>query len=135
MNKVKELFYYWPTMLVVLVILYATMVSHPVGADSLPAIPHIDKLIHAGMMGGLIGALAFDWQRNNRDHRLTSALMWTLFGVVMSFSIFDEIFQGLLSNGRSADPWDFVADCIGAITAVYLAPPVIRQVLSIKAKA
>ena len=133
MNKVKEIFDYWPTMLIVTIILYATMVSHPVGVDNLPHIPHIDKLIHATMMGGLVGAIAFDWQRNNRDERLTPALMWALFGVVMSFSILDELMQGMINSARSADPLDFIADCAGAIVAIYLAPPAIRQVLKIKA--
>lgn len=133
MTKVKEIFYYWPTMVVVTVILYATIVSHPVGVDSLPHIPHIDKLIHATMMGGLLGAIAFDWQRHNPEERITPSMMWALFGVVMSFSILDELMQGTMNMGRSADPLDFIADCLGAIVAVYLAPPAIRQVLKIRA--
>lgn len=133
MNKVKEIFDYWPTMLIVTIILYATVVSHPVGVDQLPTIPHIDKLIHATMMGGLLGAVAFDWQRNNRKERITPSMMWALFGVVLSFSIMDEFAQGVMNIGRSADPWDFIADCTGAIVAVYLAPPAIRQVLKVKA--
>jgi len=56
---------WWPTALVVGVILYATLNSDPVGADRFPAIPHLDKLIHAIMFGGLFSAISFDRRRDD----------------------------------------------------------------------
>ena len=55
---------YWPSMLVSVVILYATLVPDPVGVDDLPSLPHVDKLIHAVMFGGLTGAVAFGFVRS-----------------------------------------------------------------------
>lgn len=127
--KIKELFNYWPTAIVLCVILYGTLMPHPVGEETIPPIPYIDKLIHAVMMGGLLSAFAFDWQRSHPSEKLTPTFMWAVFGCVLSFSIFDEFLQGYLDNGRDADPWDFLADCVGAFVAVYLAPPAIRYCL------
>lgn len=127
----KKIVYYLPTFLVVCVILYGTLSGNPMGDTSLPAIPHIDKIIHAVMMGGLLATFAFDWQRANPDKPLTPSFMWAIFGCILAFSIGDELLQGAIDNGRSGDPFDFLADCIGAAAAVYLAPPVIRSILHI----
>ncbi len=127
----KKIVYYLPTLVVVGVILYATLTSNPMGDTSLPSIPHIDKIIHAVMMGGLLGTFAFDWQRANPDKKLTPSFLWAVFGCVMAFGIADELLQHYIDNGRSGDPYDFLADCIGAAIAVYLAPPVIRYVLHV----
>lgn len=125
----KKLIYFIPTIIVIGVILYATLSSDPLGNSSLPPIPYLDKLIHAVMMGGLLGAFAFDWQRANPDKRLSPSFMWAVFGCVVAFSIADELLQAAADNGRTGDPYDFLADCIGAAVAVYLAPPAIRYVL------
>lgn len=127
----KKIVYYLPTFLVVCVILYGTLSGNPMGNTSLPAIPHIDKIIHAVMMGGLLATFAFDWQRANPDKNLTPSFMWAIFGCILAFSIGDELLQGAIDNGRSGDPFDFLADCIGAAVAVYLAPPVIRGILHV----
>lgn len=128
---VKKIVYYLPTFLVVCVILYGTLSGNPMGNTSLPAIPHIDKIIHAVMMGGLLATFAFDWQRANPDKTLTPSFMWAIFGCILAFSIGDELLQGAIDNGRSGDPFDFLADCMGAAVAVYLAPPVIRGILRV----
>ena len=127
----KKIVCYLPTFVVVCVILYATLTSNPMGDTSLPPIPYIDKIIHAVMMGGLLGTFAFDWQRANPDKRLTPSFLWAVFGCVLAFGIADELLQDYIDNGRSGDPYDFLADCVGAAIAVYLAPPVIRYVLHI----
>lgn len=128
----KKIVYYLPTFIVVCVILYGTLTGNPMGNTSLPAIPHIDKIIHAVMMGGLLATFAFDWQRANPDKVLTPSFLWAVFGCVLAFSIGDELLQGAIDNGRSGDPFDFLADCIGAAVAVYLAPPVIRSILRVR---
>lgn len=128
----KAYLYYIPTAVVVSFIMYATFAAHPALADEVPPIPYVDKYIHAIMMGGLLSAFAFDWQRANPDKRVTPAFVWAVFACVFAFSAFDELFQGLLCNGRSADPYDLIADTVGAIGAAYLAPPAIRRVLKIK---
>ena len=67
MNRfITFLRHYWPTLIVVGVILFATLSSDPTGDVSFE-IPHLDKLIHAIMMGGLVGAIAFDYKRAERQ--------------------------------------------------------------------
>lgn len=131
----KFIIRYIPTIIVIGVILYGTLASHPMMADDLPPIPHLDKLIHAVMMGGLLGAIVFDWQRAHRDLRVSKRLLWSVFFGVVLFSIGDECVQGALHNGRASDPFDLVADIVGALCAVYLAPPAVRTVLGISNQA
>lgn len=125
----KKFVYFIPTIIVIGVILYATLSSDPLGNSPLPPIPHLDKLIHAVMMGVLLSVFAFDWQRAYPEESLTTSFLWAVFGCVLAFSIADELLQGALDNGRSGDPYDFLADCIGAAIAVYLAPPIIKSIL------
>ena len=128
----KTLMRYIPTIIVICVILYGTLASHPVMADESPPIPYLDKLIHAVMMGGLLGAFVFDWQRAHRRIHIPISLLWRAWICVAIFSVADEIAQGALKNGRSSDPLDLVADLFGAFCAVYLAPPAVRYVLGLK---
>ena len=53
-------------MIVVAVIAYATIAENPPVPDDMPVIPHIDKLIHAIMFGGLAGAVMFDIRRSGK---------------------------------------------------------------------
>lgn len=131
-HKIKRFFIdFWPTMLVIAVIAYATLNSDPVAPD-MTLLPHMDKLIHAIMMGGLLSAVAFDCQRRDRTHNvLTPKFLWILFICVAALSIGDEYLQKAMENGRSADILDFVADITGALIALFTAPPVIRAVLKV----
>lgn len=122
---------FWPTMLVIAVIAYATLHSDPLSGH-IPLFPHCDKLIHAIMMGGLLSAFAFDWQRRCRSRNvLTPKFLWIIFVCVAILSIGDEILQKAMENGRSADIYDFGADVIGALIARFAAPPAIRAVLKV----
>ncbi len=118
---------WWPTALVVCAILYATLNDDPVGADELPPIPHLDKLIHAVMFGGLFSALCFDYYRSR--HRLATGIMLCFAAASVCAGCLDEIAQTLLENGRSGDPADFAADCVGIAVAWFAAPPAIRRVV------
>lgn len=124
---------YWPSMAVVAFILYATLAAHPVPDNSLPVIPHIDKLIHAIMMGGLTGAIAFDYQRARRGASvLTRRVMLAIALGVLIFSAADEIMQSALTAERSGDPLDLLADAVGILIALPSAPPAIRRLLHIR---
>lgn len=128
-SAMRRLLSYWPTALVLFVILYATWLPHPLPEDDIPPIPHIDKLIHAIMMGGLAAALMFDWYRVDRTHVLTLRRIILFTSVAMAFSVVDEIVQGLLPIGRPSDLVDLLADWGGCIIAAFAAPPAIRAVL------
>ena len=116
--------------MVVAVIIYATWLPHPLPDEDIPAIPHIDKLIHAFMMGGLAAAMMFDWYRMPpHTHKLSARPILLFTAIAMGFSVVDEIVQGLLPIGRPSDPLDLLADWGGCIIAAFAAPPAIRYVL------
>lgn len=136
MRSIKDFIVeFWPSMIVLGVILYATLASNPVDIDDMPQIPHIDKLIHAIMMGGFTGAIAFDITRHapkSRRHTvLTASLMWRIFIGIAIFGMLDELAQATLTDTRGAEVADFVADCAGSVVAVFTAPAAIRKVLKI----
>ncbi len=124
---------FWPTLLVLGFILYATLDSDPISIDEDLWFPNIDKLAHAIMMGGLASAIAFDMQRaDRRPSALSRRTMLTICGCVILFGGCDEIAQGLMNNGRGCELLDFVADAVGCVCAMLLAPPAIRRVLKIR---
>lgn len=116
-------------MIVVAVILYATWIPKPLDPDDIPPIPYFDKLVHAVMMGGFVGALLFDMRRSRRDIVLTSKLVLKVALAVAVFSVVDEVIQGLLPIGRPSDPLDLVADWVGVLLGALLAPPAVNAVL------
>ncbi len=118
---------WWPTMLVLAVIAYATLDSDPVGADNLPPIPHIDKLIHAIMFGGLFSALAFDHYRAGKEMTHRILFIFAIGSLIVGAA--DEWAQSALNTGRSGDVLDLAADAIGIAVAYFTAPPAIRMVL------
>ena len=129
MNRIKIfLSRYWPTLIVIGIILYATLSSNPTGDVSIE-IPHLDKLIHAIMMGGLVGAIAFDYKRAERRRQLTFRFVCTVAVYVMVACIADELAQAYLTDSRSGDILDLLADWAGVWIAVFAAPPAINRVL------
>ena len=129
MKRIKTFFcQYWPTLSVIGLILYATLSSDPTGDVSIE-IPHLDKLIHAIMMGGLVGAIAFDYKRAERQRQLTFRFMSTVAAYVMVACIADELAQAYLTDSRSGDVLDLLADWAGVWVAVFTAPPAVNRVL------
>lgn len=121
---------FWPSALVVVFILYATLSSDPTGDVELMLFPHADKLVHAIMFGGLTGAVAFDLRRSG--HALTRRLMLAVAAGVAVFGALDEFAQALLTEVRSGDEFDWLADLAGIAVAYFTAPPAINRVLSKK---
>lgn len=118
-------------MIVVAVIIYATWIPHPLPDDSLPLIPHIDKLIHAVMFGGFAGAMMFDYYRADHSKRkLGLRRIMTFAAIAGAFGVVDEVMQGLLNIGRPSDPLDLLADWAGIIVAAFTAPPVIVAIFT-----
>ncbi|MDE6278157.1 MAG: hypothetical protein K2M06_08625 [Muribaculaceae bacterium] len=115
------------------VVLYATLWPDPEFADDLPLIPHLDKLIHAVMMGGLFGALVFDTRRlmlrrGNTGPIPVQTLLRFALGLAL-FCVADEILQKELTTTRSAEFLDILADWTGVAIAFFVAPPAVRCVL------
>lgn len=69
-------------------------------------LPMLDKLGHAGMFGVLAALLLF-----------ARATPLVAVAIVAAVGVADEIHQAGVP-GRTSDPWDVVADVVGAIVAV-----------------
>lgn len=125
---------FWPSMIVIGIILYGTLASHPLGDEKLPPFPYIDKVIHFMMMGGLTSAVLFDLRRHvcatkgtrSRLHLSFRLVCMVALGVAL-FSVADEWLQGVLANGRPSETADGVANILGVACASLLAPPVLRR--------
>ena len=132
MPSLKNICHYWSSMIVVAVIIYVTWIPRPIESEYLLQIPYVDKLIHAIMMGGLLGALLFDYQRQNKTRALTAKRVLEFAICVAAFGVFNEIIQGTLPIERSFDLSDILANWLGTLVAYFIAPPAIKFVLHIK---
>ncbi len=129
MKSTKYFLAYLPSMVCVGLIAYITWFPHPIGADMLPVFPMQDKLIHAIMMGGLLGAVLFDYKRADRSRKLSEAVVLRFALVVVAFGLLDEIIQGALPIERPFDFFDVLADWFGTVVAYFAAPPAVNAVL------
>lgn len=116
---------WWPSMLTFAVVIYCTLIPHPVGADELALFPGYDKLIHAIIMGGLLGAILFDEYRSTRILK-KQYIINAGVGVAI-FAVADEILQHVIAPERTFDLWDIFAGFAGVIIAAFAAPPVIKR--------
>ncbi len=74
------------------------------------SIPHLDKILHAGVYGLLAFGLSLTWQNVSKVKIWMACL---LYGGVM------EIAQGSLTLTRTPSLLDFIANGVGAATALY----------------
>lgn len=118
---------FWPTLCVVAVIVYATLSNDPVPEMDMPLIPHIDKLIHAIMFGGLCGAWYFDLYRSGVKLILRRRL--AVAAVCVAAGGLDELMQLLFTADRAGDLLDWCADAVGIAVAYFAAPPAVRAVV------
>jgi VanZ family protein len=106
---------YSKTLLFLAIITLASLVNlNKVEAPELFHIPHLDKLVHLGMYATL--TFTFLWENYARHHykvivskAITIAILSGLFGILM------EIGQQLITNYRSGDAWDELANITGVV--------------------
>lgn len=123
---------YWPTLIVMVVILYATLFPDPVPVDDMTLLPGVDKLIHAIMFGGLTGSVSFDYSRSHGLRRPPHGVMIiAALGASIAGGII-ELLQDAMGMGRGAEWADFGADILGAVVAYFIAPFAIAYVLKHK---
>lgn len=95
---------------------FLTLAPLPGGTESTGIVlPYADKAVHFVMFGALSAIWWRDWLRN---HGLHQTPLYTLIPVVSAVIIagaIDEVLQGALPIGRTADPADWCADAAGAI--------------------
>jgi VanZ family protein len=81
---------------------------------SIPAIPHLDKLVHAGMYFFFMFVLLAE----NRKY-LTGARRYLILGILpFFFGLSIEFLQSFLTSSRKGDPVDAVFNLGGIIFAV-----------------
>lgn len=78
-------------------------------------IPGADKIAHAVLYAGLTCCLSFGIRRSNKNPPVW-AQWYVPVGFAILYGISDEVHQSFVPK-RSADPWDVLADAIGAIIA------------------
>lgn len=137
---------WWPTALTVALVLWLTLAPDPVPDIEVPSFfgKYADKIVHAIMMGGITGAVIFDYKRQglkrNPDPRsrfryhgdplpLSAGIIAAVIISVTVFSFVDEYLQDTMHLGRSADIFDFAADMAGMAIALFTAPPVVNRIL------
>ena len=104
------------------VIIYCALIffqsSRPV-PESIPAVPYLDKLLHAGAYA-ILGALFF---RAYRTTSLGDKLHYIIILSILSaglYGIGDELHQYFVPF-RSADIWDALADLVGSAIGAFAA--------------
>lgn len=106
---------WWPTALIAGAILWLTLAPHPLPENDVQWFEGADKVVHAIMFFALTTAVLFDYRSGVKSVRLKSVVSFSV-GVVV-FAALDEWAQGLMNMGRTTDPVDFLADCIGILVS------------------
>ena len=121
---------WWPSIVTILVVLYATLWPDPTGDTDIMIFPGFDKLVHAIMMGGIASAVLFDHRRFGKP--LTMVYIVRVAVTIGIFSALDEYLQGVISPARTFDIWDIMANVGGILIASVTAPPVINRLFKKK---
>ena len=112
----KNFIYYWlPVLLYCLLIFIQSSCPSP---DSIPVLPHLDKLLHF-IAHAILGILFF---RVFRTQRFKENINMVIMLSILSSSLYgfsDEVHQYFVPC-RDADIMDFLADVMGSICGVYI---------------
>ncbi len=94
---------------------YGLLLRTPSGLVQLP-FPHFDKFTHMALFFGQFWLLSKAYLAENRYPPFKTFIL-----MFVSWAIVSEILQGTLTQTRSADAFDAVADMIGATLALFVA--------------
>lgn len=112
--------------LTVLLILWLTLASKPLGDDSPRLFEGADKVAHAVMFGFLTLMLLLDRVRRNGWRRPPSRTVWASAAGSAMLGIVVEFVQRSMGLGRGFEVADMAADTAGAILCalawIWLAP-------------
>ena len=87
----------------------AVLLFAPSGPDG-PGVPGLDKVVHALIFLAVAGTAR--WRLGPGP---------VLLAAVVGYAVLSEVVQGVLLSGRSGDPYDVVADLVGAAAGWLLA--------------
>lgn len=118
-------------MIVLAAVLWLTLAPDPVPDTGIELFPHVDKIVHAVMMGGLASVVFFDYKRTatHRKERLGFRPIMIMALCTALFAAADEWAQGAMAIGRSSDFYDLLADWAGIILASLIVPPILNRYL------
>ncbi|MBO4984368.1 MAG: hypothetical protein J6C87_01840 [Bacteroides sp.] len=110
------------SLLVILAVIYLSFFKPPSLNSELLKIPHLDKLVHLCMYGGLSGML---WLEFLRAHRKDDTPLWHAWiGATLCplfFSGVVELLQEYCTIHRGGDWLDFLANATGVLCATLIA--------------
>jgi VanZ family protein len=114
---------YWPTIVVLLAVLWLTLAPDPVPEPHFQLFKGADKVVHLIMMGGLAATLMYDYSRQGafKPRKLATKPIIVMAIAVAIFSAIDEWAQGAMGLGRSTEIYDLIADIAGVILAAVAA--------------
>jgi glycopeptide antibiotics resistance protein len=108
-----KIIYFWKPLLWLAIICYALFIP----ADDLPIkpffrIPHFDKMVHFGLFFVFCLFLLRPFKKLQLKYYLLAPLISILLSAML------ELSQHVLSNSRSSDIKDFIANSMGALASV-----------------
>ena len=98
--------------------------SHQTGLQTPSLFSAQDKVVHA-LVYGLLGVLLLLSQSPRAEGYRWRQIAASM-AVASLYGVTDELHQAF-DPGRNADPWDWIADMIGAIVAVLLTAWLVRR--------
>ena len=108
---------YQPTVIVIALILFLTLLPRPLGEEDFQLFEGADKVVHFIMFGGLTGTFMYDRWRAGHPLSLSGALLTATASALFGVDV--EILQSLMHLGRTGnDLADILANTLGAFTAI-----------------
>ncbi|MDO8953203.1 MAG: VanZ family protein [Draconibacterium sp.] len=108
-----KIIYFWKPLLWLVIICYALFIpAHALPLGPFCRIPYFDKMVHFGLFFVFCLLLLRPFKRLQLKHYLLAPLISIILSALLEFS------QHVLSNSRSSDIKDFIANSMGVIAAV-----------------
>lgn len=122
----------WPfalTWVVVAVIAVLTLMPAPEAPEEVGLIPHLDKIVHYLMFGGLAAVWWWEYSLRRGYPAAPWRALWPIAVAVSLFGGVIELLQGALTADRSADIFDWLADTLGAFSFPAVCRGIIDRIL------
>lgn len=115
----KAIRYYIPAILwIILILVLCTLPGKDIPHNGWFSLPHLDKVVHFGLFGGIVFFLALGYYRQKKH---VSALMLLIFVLCAAcYGLAIEFVQKYYAIDRSFDMQDASADTLGAIAGVWV---------------
>ena len=84
------------------------------------SIPHLDKVVHIGLFGGLVFFWSLYIYFRKKPLVVSAATLWSIVLVMIAYGILMEFIQKNFIPNRSFDRGDIVADVAGSLIGYIL---------------